>query len=86
MRHLRKNHAVTIASLREPVLDQLENNALTDFDEALTYAAAMDYSNNRRRQANVLRHSGIQILDVNPKNLPVALINHYWERKRAGVS
>jgi uncharacterized protein (DUF58 family) len=86
MRHLRKNHAVTIASLREPVFDQLENDALTDFDEALTYAAAMDYSNDRRRQVIALRHNGIQILDVTPKNLPIALINHYWERKRAGLS
>lgn len=86
MLHLRKKHAVTIASLREPVFDQLENDALTSFDEALTYAAAMDYSNDRRRQVNAMRHNGIHILDVTPKNLSIALINHYWKRKRAGMS
>ena len=86
MLHLRKKHAVTIASLREPVFDLLEHGDLTGFDEALTYAAAMDYSNERRRQVNAMRHNGIHILDVTPKNLSIALINHYWQRKRAGIS
>lgn len=86
MRHLRKNHAVTIASLREPVLEKLETNPLSGFDEALTHAAALDYLSARRRHVAELRHNGIQILDVNLKDLPTALINHYWERKRAGVS
>jgi len=86
MRQLRKNHAVTIASLREPVLEKLAAAPLSDFDEALTHAAALDYLSERRRQVAALRHAGIHVLDVNLKDLPAALINHYWERKRAGVS
>jgi uncharacterized protein (DUF58 family) len=85
MRHLRKNHAVTVASLREPVLETLETAPLGDFDEALTHAAALEYVNDRRRQVAALRHNGIQVLDVKLKDLPIALINHYWERKRAGA-
>jgi uncharacterized protein (DUF58 family) len=86
MRHLRKSHAVTVASLREPVLEKLEKAPLTDFDDALTHAAALAYLNDRRRQVAALRHNGVHILDVNLKDLPTALINHYWERKRAGAS
>ena len=86
MRHLRKSHAVTIASLREPVLETLENAALSDFDEALTHAAALAYMGDRRRQVAALRHDGIHVLDVKLKELPAALINHYWERKRAGTA
>ncbi len=86
MRHLRKDHAVTVASLREPVLEKLEAAPLADFDDALTHAAALDYLSDRRRQVAALRHDGIQILDVKLKDLPVALVNHYWERKRAGAS
>jgi uncharacterized protein (DUF58 family) len=86
MRHLRKSHAVTVASLREPVLETLETAPLSDFDDALTHAAALEYMNDRRRQVATLRHNGIQVLDVKLKDLPIALINHYWERKRAGIS
>ncbi|HKB59722.1 MAG TPA: DUF58 domain-containing protein [Gallionellaceae bacterium] len=86
MRHLRKSHAVTVASLREPVLETLETAPLNDFDDALTHAAALEYVNDRRRQVAALRHNGIQVLDTRLKDLPIALINHYWERKRAGVS
>ncbi len=86
MRQLRKNHAVTVASLREPVLEALEAAPVTDFDDALTHAAGLEYANDRRRQVAALRHEGVQILDVRLKDLPTALINHYWERKRAGAS
>ena len=86
MRHLRKTHAVTVASLREPILEALEAAPLSDFDDALTHAAAIEYANDRRRQVAALRHNGIQVLDVKLKDLPIALINHYWERKRAGAS
>lgn len=86
MRHLGKRHAVTVASLREPVLEALETAPVSDFDDALTHAAALEYANDRRRQVARLRHEGIQVLDVKLKDLPIALINHYWERKRAGAS
>ena len=81
---LGRRHAVTLASLKEPVLDDIAAAEVTDFDAALTRAAALDYAQARRRQAAALRHRGVQILDVSPRELPVALINHYWERKRAG--
>jgi hypothetical protein len=32
----------------------------------------------------MLRHGGVHIVDASPRELPVALINHYWQRKRAG--
>ncbi len=81
---LGRRHAVTLASLKEPVLDELAGAPVEDFDAALTRAAALEYSHARRRQAAILRHGGVQIVDVSPRELPVALINHYWERKRAG--
>ena len=84
MCRLGRRHAVTLASLREPVLEALTSSPVTDFDTALTRAAALEYLHARRRQASVLRHGGVQILDVSPRELPVALINHDWQRKRAG--
>jgi len=84
MRQLGRRHAVTLASLKEPLLDELANAPITDFDAALTRAAALEYAHARRRQAAMLRHGGVHILDASPRELPVTLINHYWQRKRAG--
>lgn len=85
VKSLRRRHAVTVASLREPVLDELLDAPVSDFDAALTRAAGLDYLRARQRQLALLRHDGVQILDVAPRDLPVALINHYWSRKRAGA-
>lgn len=82
---LRKRHAVTLASLKEAVLEELITAPVMDFDTALTRAAALEYARARQRQTTLFRHNGIQIVDVGPSQLPVALINHYWERKRAGA-
>ncbi|HQC81087.1 MAG TPA: DUF58 domain-containing protein, partial [Accumulibacter sp.] len=83
--YLRRRHAVTVASLRETVLDELLDAPVRDFDAALTRAAGLEYLQARRRQLALMRHGGAQILDVGPCELPVALINHYWARKRAGA-
>jgi uncharacterized protein (DUF58 family) len=85
MAHLGRRHALTLASLREPLLDELAQAPIEDFDAALTQGAALEYCHARRRQAAALRHGGVQIVDTSPRDLPVALINHYWERKRAGA-
>lgn len=85
VRQLRRRHAVSVASLREPVLDELLATPVADFDAALTRAAGLEYLQARRRQIALLRHGGVHVLDVGARELPVALINHYWARKRAGA-
>lgn len=82
---LRRYHSVTVASLREAVLDDMLAAPIEDFDAALTHAAALQYADARRRQSARLRHKDIRVLEVNPHELPVTLINHYWQRKRAGA-
>ena len=84
MKLLTRRHAVTLASLREPALSDILAAPVDDFDRALTRAAAMQYAESRRQQVSRLRHAGVHMLDVAPAELPVALINHYWARKRAG--
>ncbi len=81
---LARRHAVTIANLRESILDDLLEAPVADFDSALTRAAALQVSADRQRQAAHLRHGGIPLLDVSPDAMPITLINHYWERKRSG--
>lgn len=83
--HLRQRHLVLVASLRETGLDRLLNKPVDDFDNALSYAAAIDYRQARHAQVSRLRAQGINVLDTNPPQLPVALVNRYWEMKRCGT-
>jgi uncharacterized protein (DUF58 family) len=85
LKFLRQRHVVTLASLREGLVDALRNTPVREFDDALTYAAALDYRRARERQLAVLRKDGVSVLDVTPGELPIALVNHYWALKRAGA-
>lgn len=82
---LRRHHLVLLASLRETGLDALKDAVISDFDGALGYAAAIEYLQARRRQLARLRVQGAHVLDVAPQQLPVALVNRYWEMKRGGI-
>jgi uncharacterized protein (DUF58 family) len=82
---LRRRHLVLVASLHETGLDQLLNKPIEDFDGALSYAAAIDYRQARQTQLAKLRAQGISVLDTDPAQLPVALVNRYWEMKRSGT-
>ena len=82
---LRRRHAVTLVSLKEAVLDEMIEAPINDFEAALTRAASLEYLHSRRRQAAILRHGGVRMVDASPHQLPVALINHYWALKRAGT-
>jgi uncharacterized protein (DUF58 family) len=85
LRHLGRRHPVLIANLREGALDAALERPVEGFEEALGYAAAVDYRRGRRRQWAELRAQGASLLDVAPQDLPVALVNRYWELKRGGA-
>lgn len=82
---LRQHHLVLVASLRESGLDKLLQKPVEDFDGALGYAAAVDYRRARQGQLARLRADGIHVLDTAPAQLPVSLVNQYWEMKRSGT-
>lgn len=82
---LRQRHLVLLASLRETGLDKLRNDEVGDFDGALGYAAAVEYLQARQKQLARLRLQGVHVLDTSPQQLPVALVNRYWELKRGGI-
>lgn len=85
MRLLSKRHLVTLVSLQEPLLDEILSASVRDFDRALLRVSAIQYAQSRKKQTARLRHQGVAMLDVAPANLHMALVNHYWERKRSGA-
>lgn len=81
---LRQRHLVLFASLREPSLEQALMQPVTGLDSALTHAATQDYLHERARAIKRIEHGGAMTLDVEPAQLPIALVNRYLEIKRAG--
>lgn len=81
---LRRRHLILLANLREMTLQQVARTPIDSFDDALTYGAAAEYARARLRGLARLRHSGVQLVDAYPSQLPRALVNKYWDMKRAG--
>jgi uncharacterized protein (DUF58 family) len=81
---LRQRHRVVVASLREPILDAALRAPVDGLPQALTHAATADYLERRRRAFARLALGDVPCLDVEPEQLPLALVNRYIELKRAG--
>jgi hypothetical protein len=54
------------------------------FDRALTHAAAADYLQRRELALHRLESRGAVCIDVEPPELPIALVNRYIDLKRSG--
>jgi len=84
VRQLQKRHLVCVASLREHILDELLEQNIHTFDDALRAAGMAQYLEYRTRAHQALRAQGTDVLDVTCQELPAALIQHYLAIKRAG--
>jgi len=82
---LGRRHLVLFASLREGILSRALKARVDSFDRALTYAAAADYLHARELAFRRLERGGAICLDVEPQQLPVALVNRYLDIKRGGL-
>ncbi len=80
---LRRQHRVVLASLREPIIEDALHAPVDGLDAALTHAASADYLSRRRRSFARLEKAAI-CLDVEPADLPLALVDRYLELKREG--
>ena len=82
---LRRRHLVLFASLRETVLAHTLSAPVRELDAALTHAAAAEYLQARHASFGRLERAGAMLLDVEPQELPLALVNRYLEVKRSGM-
>jgi uncharacterized protein (DUF58 family) len=81
---LRSRHLVLFASLRENILSRALATRVDTFDRAITHAAVADYLHGRQRMFKRLEGWGASCIDVEPEQLPMALVNRYLEVKRSG--
>jgi uncharacterized protein (DUF58 family) len=82
---LRRRHLVVIADLRESALDRALTAPITNRSSALRFHAVQGYLEARRRHHERLQHLGAFVLDLLPRQLPIALVNQYLAVKRAGI-
>ncbi|HUU71740.1 MAG TPA: DUF58 domain-containing protein [Burkholderiales bacterium] len=81
---LKSRHLVLFASLRENILSRALASRVDTFDRAITHAAVAEYLHSRRQMFNRLEGLGATCVDVEPEQLPIALVNRYLEIKRSG--
>jgi uncharacterized protein (DUF58 family) len=84
LRLLQSRHLVLFASLREAILSRALAARVDNFDRALTHAATAEYLQRRELAFRRLERGGAACLDVEPAELPIALVNRYIDIKRSG--
>jgi uncharacterized protein (DUF58 family) len=84
LRLLQSRHLVLFASLREQILSRALASRVDSFDRALTHAATAEYLQKRELAFRRLERGGAVCLDVEPDELPIALVNRYIDIKRSG--
>jgi uncharacterized protein (DUF58 family) len=84
IRLLRRRHLVVVADLRESALDGALEEPVRDLRSVRRFHAIHDFLEARRRHHERLQHNGAYVLDLLPRQLPIALVNQYFAIKRAG--
>jgi len=83
LRLLRSRHLVLLASLRERVVSALISQPLTSGGTAIDVASGHLYEQARRDAFNRLAARDSMMVDAEPRDLVVALVNRYHAIKRA---
>jgi uncharacterized protein (DUF58 family) len=82
---LRSRHLVLLASLRERVVGELISRNLDSGEAALDVGSAHLYEQSRRDAFNRLAARDALMVDAEPQNLGIELVNRYNAVKRAGL-
>ncbi len=85
LRLLRTRHLVLLASLRERVVGELIGQPIATGDAALDVGSAHLYEQARRDAFNRLAARDALMVDAEPQNLGIELVNRYHAVKRAGL-
>ncbi len=85
LRLAQRRHLVLLASLREQVLGEALSEEVRGFESALRLAATHHYLAARAQAHQRLKDAGVFYVDVEPRSLPVALVNNYLAIKASGA-
>jgi uncharacterized protein (DUF58 family) len=82
---LRRRHLVLLANLKEEALADVLTEPVADLDGALRYAGTMHYLRQRDRIHRTLKDRVDLLVDSTPSELPIHIVNAYWQIKRGGL-
>lgn len=74
---LAKKHVLLFAALRTPMLEQVIHSTVSSQLDGSRQAVAFALLQQRQKALHSLRHGGIHVLDIEPSELTVPLINEF---------
>ncbi|WP_437223396.1 DUF58 domain-containing protein [Planctomicrobium sp. SH661] len=82
---LSRRHLLLFAALRTPLLNQVIHQEATSIEAGARQAVAMGLVRDRSESLHALKHGGVQILDVEPRQLTLPLINRFIELRQRNL-
>ena len=85
LRLLQRKHLVLLANLEEPALYRVMQEPVQNFQAALRYSGTVAYLEQRHQATRQFNRNGVITVNSTPAQMPVALVNQYFEIKREGL-
>ena len=82
---LQRQHLVLFAALKTPLLQQVVHEPVETLRDTARKAVVFRLLRDRGRALHALRHGGVHILDVEPQQLTLPLINQFVELRQRNL-
>lgn len=82
---LAERHVVLFAALKTPLLDEIITTPPATLDDGFQKAVSLKLQRERKKAIGAIRQTGVHILDQDPKELTVPLINHFIELRQGNL-
>jgi len=73
-----------IVNLQEKALQETLDNTIYQLDDAIKFAQTINYMQQRSKLHYQLAADGVVLVDSQPKDLAINLVNQYFDIKRSG--
>jgi uncharacterized protein (DUF58 family) len=82
---LQRQHLVLFAALRTPLLGRVVRDSISDAEDVSRKVVAFRLLRDRRRALHTLSHNGVHVVDVEPTQLTVPLVNQFIELRQRNL-
>jgi uncharacterized protein (DUF58 family) len=85
LQQLQRQHLVLFAALKTPLLSHVVREPIETLRDGARKAVAFRLLRDRARALHALRHGGVHILDVEPQQLTLPLVNQFVELRQRNL-
>lgn len=79
---LNRRHLVLFAALRTPLISQVIHEPTLSIEHGARQAVALGLNRDRDRALHELQHGGVHVLDVEPRQLTLPLVNRFIDLRQ----